>query len=210
MVIHPESSGFGAGSDPHSSNFDQSQPRRRNMYYLSNFVRSPGDPKVIRSGPSALTSADRLAWALGWFSIGLGTVELLAPRRITRMLGMWGREPLVRVYGVREILSGIMSLSPDKRIGLLSRVAGDGLDIATLLSAFRMDNPRRGNVALALLMVGGISVLDYVGAQDVAAQHSPSRGRRRLYHDRTGFPKGIQAVKGIARRVSSAISTEAS
>jgi hypothetical protein len=123
---------------------------------------------------------------------------------------MWGKEPLVRVYGVREILSGMMSLSPDKRTGLLSRVAGDGLDIATLLSALRMDNPRKGNVALALLMVGGITMLDYFGAQDVATQHSPSRGRRRLYHDRTGFPKGIQVVKGIARRASSAIPAKAS
>jgi hypothetical protein len=31
---------------------------------------------------------------LGWFSIGLGVVELCAPRRITRALGIKGNEAL--------------------------------------------------------------------------------------------------------------------
>ncbi len=169
------------------------------MYYLSNFARSEGDPKVIRSGPSSLTSTDRLARALGWFSIGLGTIELLAPRRVTGALGMRGREPLVRAFGVREIFSGVMSLSVDKKAGLWSRVAGDGLDIATLLSELRISNPRKGSVALSLLMVGGITALDYIAAQDAAAQQRPGRSRR-SYADRSGFPKGVEAAKGVARR----------
>jgi hypothetical protein len=36
--------------------------------YLANVMRSEGDPKVIRSGPSSFKSSDRLARALGWFS----------------------------------------------------------------------------------------------------------------------------------------------
>ena len=47
---------------------------------LSDITRSKGDPKVLRAGPSSLGSADQLARALGWFSIGLGLMELLAPR----------------------------------------------------------------------------------------------------------------------------------
>jgi hypothetical protein len=46
---------------------------------------------------------------------------------------------LVRAYGAREIGSGILSLSVDRQTGLWSRVAGDGLDVATLMSAFRAD-----------------------------------------------------------------------
>ncbi len=57
---------------------------------------------------------DQLARALGWFSIGLGVVEFFAPRRVTETLGMEGRETLVRAFGVREILAGIMSLSVDQ------------------------------------------------------------------------------------------------
>ena len=57
-------------------------------------------------GPALSASSDRMARALGWFSIGLGMTELLAPRRITRALGMEGTEGLLRFYGAREIASG--------------------------------------------------------------------------------------------------------
>jgi hypothetical protein len=59
-----------------------------------------------------LGAADRLGRALGWFSIGLGVTELLAPRLITRALGMQGSEGLVRAYGAREIGSGLLSPRP--------------------------------------------------------------------------------------------------
>ena len=41
---------------------------------------------------------------------------------------MEGHETLVRAFGAREIVSGIMSLSVDKNAGLWARVGGDGLD----------------------------------------------------------------------------------
>ncbi|CCE11006.1 conserved hypothetical protein [Bradyrhizobium sp. STM 3843] len=168
------------------------------MFYLSNYVRSKGDPKVVSSGPSSLTSADRLARNLGWFSIALGSLELFAPHRVTRTLGMEGREGLIRAYGVRELLAGVMSLSVDKKAGMWSRVAGDGLDMATLASELRFSNRRAGNVLVAMIMVGGITALDYIAAQDVGKQHDPKRGRKRDYSSRSGFPKGLQAVKGAA------------
>ncbi len=168
------------------------------MFYPSNYLRAKGDPKVISSGPSSMSSADRLARSLGWFSIALGALELFAPRRVTRTLGMEGREGLVRAYGVRELLAGVLTLSVEKRAGLWSRVAGDGLDMATLVGELRPSNRRAGNVFLALLMVGGVTALDYMAAQDVGVQHDPRRGRKRDYSGRTGFPKGIAAVKGAA------------
>jgi hypothetical protein len=166
---------------------------------LSNITRSEGDPKVIQSGHSSLGSTDRLARALGWFSIGLGLTELLAPRSITRALGMQGRERLVCAYGLREIASGILCLSIDKHAGLWSRMAGDGLDITTLLGALRDDNPKRDNVASALTMVLGITLLDFIVAKSTTIRHSAQRGERRLYRDRSGFPKSIQAVRGTAK-----------
>src|SRR4051794_35414074 len=102
------------------------------MGYLSNIARSEGDPKVLSSGPSSRGGVDELARGLGWFSIGLGLAELLAPRKFTRALGMQGSEMLVRGYGLREIGHGMLSLSSDKTVGLWSRVGGDALDILTL------------------------------------------------------------------------------
>jgi hypothetical protein len=168
------------------------------MFHLSNLVRSKGDPKIVSAGHSSLTSADRLARGLGWFSLALGAIELFAPRRVTETLGMEGQETLVRAYGVREICAGMMTLSPDKKAGLWSRVAGDGLDMATLLAELRFGNPRYGSVMAALVMVGGITVLDYIAAQDITVQDDPKRGRRRLYTNRSGFPKGLAAARGQA------------
>jgi hypothetical protein len=172
------------------------------MYHVSNVVRTEGDPKIMRGGPSSLRTEDRLARALGWFSIGLGAVELFAPRRVTRALGMEGQEGLVRAFGVREIVSGMMTLSADKSAGLWSRVGGDGLDAAVLLSGMTSDNPKKGNVALALMAVGGIALLDYGTAQATVVQRPAADGRRRLYANRSGFPRGVAAARSKARQVA--------
>ena len=132
---------------------------------LSNIARSEGDPKVLRSGPSSRGIPDSIATGLGWFSLGLGLTELLAPRRITSALGMEGKEALVRACGAREIGSGILSLSIDKKLGLWSRVAGDGLDIATVMTALRPNNPKRDNVVIALALLLGITAIDLIDAQ---------------------------------------------
>src|SRR3954464_5484898 len=158
--------------------------------YLSNITRPQGDPQILATGRSSLGSSDRLARALGWFSIGLGAVELLAPRLITGALGMRGREGLVRAYGAREIGSGVMSLSLEKQAGLWSRVAGDGLDIATVAGAYRRSNPKRGNIGLALTMLVGVMVLDIVAAQATSVRHARPQGQGRNYRDRSGFPQG--------------------
>lgn len=165
----------------------------------SRIARYPSDPKVLKSGPRSSGATDSLANALGWFSIGLGLTELLAPNRVARALGMEGREGLIRAFGAREIASGVMALSPERRAGLWSRVAGDMMDLATLLPALHDHNPKRNNVAGAIAMVTGVTFLDIVAAQSTTMQHSERRGERRLYRDRSGFPKGVAAARGAAR-----------
>jgi hypothetical protein len=171
---------------------------------LSDITRSKGDPKILRTGPSSLGGADRLARGLGWFSIGLGLTELLAPRAITRTLGLQGQEGLVRAFGVRELGHGMLSLSVDKQVGLWSRVAGDVLDIATVLPALSPGNRKRGNAELAFVMLLGVTVLDTLGAQGVSVRHSRQRGRQRglsrSYADRSGFPQGADKARGAARQ----------
>lgn len=107
----------------------------------------------------------RLARFLGWVSLGLGAAELAAPRRLARALGMQGHEPLLQLYGAREIASGVAILSTESASSVWSRVGGDALDIGTLALQLRRDNPKRGNVALALAAVGGITMLDWACAQ---------------------------------------------
>ena len=166
---------------------------------LANLARSEGDPKVLTAGPSSITSADRLGRALGWFSLGLGLAELIAPRKLTRTLGMEGREALVRAYGAREIGAGILSLSIERPLGLWSRVAGDALDIATVVAVAGRNQRNRGAVGLALVALAGVTLLDLVAAQAVTAQHSRGPRSPRSYRDRSGFPQGLAAARSAAR-----------
>jgi hypothetical protein len=104
---------------------------------------------------------DMMARGLGMFSIGLGAAELLAPEQLAEALGMEGHEDLIRLYGLREIGTGIGCLTQNPPTPWVwGRVAGDALDIATLLPYLGPDNPKRGNVAIALAAVAGVTLLD--------------------------------------------------
>jgi hypothetical protein len=160
--------------------------------------RSSGDPSIIKSGPSSRGLSDRAGNNLGWFSIGLGLAELLFAERMTRMLGMEGREGLIRAYGVRELMAGMTCLSVDRTLGTWSRVAGDAVDIATLLSAYTNDNPKKSNVGLALAAVAGITLLDIATAQGLTVRHRRKPQQWRDYSDRSGWPNGLSASRGAA------------
>lgn len=170
------------------------------MTLLPNMTRPSGDPKILQSGHSSRTGPDKLAHALGWFSLGLGLVELVAPHRLTRTLGMDGRETLVQAFGIREIVSGVMTLSTETQLGLWSRLAGDGIDLLALAAVCKAENPKRDNAAMALLLVGGIAALDMIGAQSVASRHG-RKGRRRVYGHRSGYPLGLDRARGAARNL---------
>jgi hypothetical protein len=176
---------------------------------IANISRSEGDPRILSSGPSSLTGSDRMARCLGWFSIALGAVELVAPRTVARFLGMEGRENLLRTFGAREISAGIASLSTEKQVGMWSRVAGDGMDLAALIGAYRQDNPQRSNVGLAIGMVVGIAMLD-IASRVTTSLHARKRHEWRRYSDRSGFPGGVQQARGAASREAHRMSRAAS
>ena len=175
---------------------------------ISNLARSQGDPKVVSTGPSSLPTEDRIARALGWFSIGLGITELAMAPQLARALGMHGQESLVRAFGAREIAAGVVTLSVDKTLGLWTRVAGDGLDVVMLANAMRNGNSKRGNAGLALAMVLVVTALDCIGAKALSARHARG-GKPRLYRDRSGFPGGVDAARGAGRDYSRAEGREA-
>src|SRR4051812_26452847 len=161
----------------------------------SQIARSPGDPEVIETGPSSLQTVDRVGRMLGWASFGLGTIELFAPKVLTRWLGIQGREGLVRAYGVREFGAGVMCLSTNNDVGAFSRVAGDVLDLATLATARRDDNPKKRNVEIAMATVAAITVADAAAGWAIRNLHK-RKGPVRDFRDRSGFPKGIGYSRG--------------
>jgi hypothetical protein len=162
------------------------------MNLTSKMTRMPSDPKIIRTGKSSAGPIDRLSRGLGWFGIGLGAVQLIAPRRLGRMLGLYSpnAHAMIRVVGAREIASGVVTLSTEKKIGLWGRVAGDAMDIAALTAVLNAYNPQRQTVGAALAAVLGVTALDLLAAGEITARSS-RKSRPRDYSDRTGFPNGV-------------------
>jgi hypothetical protein len=171
------------------------------MKAVANMVRPKGDPRILETGPSSVYPEDRVAKSLGWFSIGLGLLEIVAARRVSRALGMHGMEPLVRAFGAREIASGVTTLSTERETGLWSRLAGDALDLAVLSRGLHWSNPQRGNVRWAMLAVAGVTALDAMAASAVTARRRRSP-QPRSYADRSGFPK--KSIPGANRVAASA------
>jgi uncharacterized membrane protein len=115
---------------------------------------------------------EKLANALGWFSIGLGLAEVAAPAKMAKLIGVSddGRtHAVLRTYGLREIAAGVGILSNNRPAGWVwGRVAGDMLDLASLASALRSDNSQRTRVATATAAVIGITALDLLCSQKLS------------------------------------------
>jgi uncharacterized membrane protein len=124
-----------------------------------------------RAGPGLPSeSAKKLAKGLGWFSIGLGLAELLAPRAIASISGVSKeRTGLIRLYGLREIASGITIFSQEKPTeGVWSRVVGDALDLTSLGMAAANPNAKKGRIAFATANVLAVTALDVMCAMQLS------------------------------------------
>jgi uncharacterized membrane protein len=124
-------------------------------------------------------SAEQLARGLGWFSLGLGLAEVLAPRGVARIAGVRGKHTgLIRLFGLREIASGISIFMQGKRptAAIWSRVAGDALDLAALGVAFASPDSSKGRVAFATANVLGVTALDVICAQQLSSNGTTEGG----------------------------------
>ncbi|WP_407569617.1 hypothetical protein [Deinococcus altitudinis] len=125
--------------------------------------------------PQTVTKANRAANFLGWFSIGLGSLEAVAPGALGRTLGL-GQMRLLRLYGLRELGAGVSLLTqPNPVPWLWARVAGDALDIVTLVGALTPGNSRRRNAGVALASVLAITGLDLWTAVQLTRLRTESR-----------------------------------
>ncbi|HYD94145.1 MAG TPA: SRPBCC family protein [Noviherbaspirillum sp.] len=165
--------------------------------------------------------AEQLARALGWFSIGLGLAQLIAPRGMSRAIGAQERPAVMRGLGAREIASGVGILSQRRPANWLwTRVAGDALDLALLGAAARTPQGRanRRRLAWTTAAVAGIAVLDLLSSidntqrkqmgqgptvtGDVLVEKSISINRTpdecyRFWHDFESFPRFMKHLESV-------------
>ena len=132
--------------------------------------------------------AQAVACGLGFFSIGLGVAEIIAPRLIGQLAGARVSANVIRLYGVREIATGVGLLMAWKRgPWLWGRVAGDVLDIASA------ERPA------AIMALAGVAALDVAAATAVTREENRPPRRRFDYSDRSGFPRSVEEMRGAAR-----------
>ena len=142
---------------------------------------------------------DVTARGLGWFSLGLGAVQVLMPRLLARGLGMPHSGGLLFLYGLREIATGAGILrAKNQTPWLWGRVAGDALDLATLVAHSGPKNKLGRGVGTAA--VAGVTALDFTIARAMS-ERDERRSRSWVdYSDRTGFTKSVEEMRGSARR----------
>ncbi len=115
----------------------------------------------------------QIARGLGWFSIGLGLAELLAPRKVEKTVGVRGHRLLTSTVGMRELASGIGLLSSDDpQPWLWSRVGGDVMDLGLLAAALSSGKNDRRRVSVALATIVGITALDVVASVQNSRQRN--------------------------------------
>jgi uncharacterized membrane protein len=116
--------------------------------------------------------ADKLAKGLGWFSIGLGVAQIVAPKGMSRLIGVKdadGNKTLMRACGVREIAAGIGLLADQKPTGFaVARVAGDLMDLAMLANVLTTPENDRGRAVFATAAVVGVGLLDVLASEELA------------------------------------------
>ena len=106
----------------------------------------------------------QLASGLGLFSIGLGMLELIAPDKLSKLIGIKNdHRRLVRLLGAREIASGIGILTQRRpSVAAWSRVGGDAIDLALLGAAFTMPKSNRSRLAATTAALAGVTALDLI------------------------------------------------
>ena len=169
-----------------AAQFDGVAVPRRSPYRNAPARHEDGSAYAPPDQRTSLGPADdrRMAEGLAWFGIGLGLVEVLAPRGLARAIGLEGHERILQAFGIREIGAGMAVLSgsePERRLGL--RVGGDVLDAALLMRGLAPSNPGRGRSLVALAAVAPVVVLDVVHwlrARDGIARQRRTAERTRV------------------------------
>jgi uncharacterized membrane protein len=137
-----------------------------------------------RAGREAWQGAEdgrTLATMLGWFSIGLGALEVLAPRSVLSCVGVRPSNAgarVVQAMGLREIANGAgIVQNPVSKEWVGSRIVGDVLDFALLGVAFAKSE-RRERTLLATVAVAGVALLDLLATERLAeSRRTPARAR---------------------------------
>ena len=121
---------------------------------------------------------EQLARGLGWFSVGLGIAQIVAPRVVARLTGVPVPSLLVIACGVRELACGAGILTQDEPAPWIkARIAGDAVDLAALACGALLPGAERYRIALNAAAVAGVTAIDIYCGRELAKEgrRSPPR-----------------------------------
>ena len=160
MALQQARQTVGLGNQPYTGANVDTQPNRE---LQRNGWRQNGPERV---------GEERLARALGWFSIGLGLAEIAAPRQVAQLIGVpdnRNTRPVLQAVGLREITTGLGILGRRRPSGWLwARVGGDVMDLALLGSALKAENANWTKVVTAAAAVAGVAALDLLCSEQLS------------------------------------------
>jgi uncharacterized membrane protein len=162
------------------------------------------------------------ARALGWFSLGLGLPQIVAPGAVNALIGVEDdarSRAWQRIVGVREIAAGVGILSSSRPVGWVGgRVAGDAMDLALLGTAFEAKRARKERLAGAIGAVVAIAIADATETVRLSRRPQPQESEQRkhakaavtvhrprdevyaAWHDFRALPRFMTHVESVEQR----------
>lgn len=131
-----------------------------------------------KNGSMPASKGRGLAGVLGLFGLGLGLVQVLAPRDLLDFIGVRPRDSrvnLVRLVGMRELMSAAGILINAEGIAknnwVWGRVAGDVMDIVSISALMNARGTDAGRQTAVLAAVAGVTALDVLAGRQLAAEN---------------------------------------
>jgi uncharacterized membrane protein len=167
---------------------------------LSKKKRADRDPHV-----------ERITRGLGWFSVGLGLAQIIAPRTVCRLVGLPPMATVTRLCGIRELACGIGIITQrNPSIWVKARVAGDAMDLAALAVALPFSPSRAGRLTATAAIAAGITALDVYCSGELADRRAapmhiatsitidrPPEALYAFWRDLTNLPRVMPHLKSI-------------
>lgn len=154
----------------HTGLLEGSPPPRQERGSLAPSLSSSA---LWQKSPLHNMGTERVARGLGWFSLGLGVAEVVAPRLIARLTGGTRKHPaLIRLHGLREIATGLFIFSQGRKSarGIWARVAGDAMDLSALTLGAVNPRTNKVGVAIATAQTLAVTAVDVLCAQQLSRE----------------------------------------
>ena len=102
----------------------------------------------------------------------------MAPRALASLIGVSEHRMLLRLFGLREMVSGVGPHAAPTRSVAVGACWGDALDLACLGAALMSDEARPGRIAAAMAAVAGVTALDVLCSQQLSQSAPQQQGQR--------------------------------